>query len=446
MGNTQRIGKYNVVTNAEKPLTYLDAGADFIINKESEKLDADYVPAYNDVEKTTTTWIEFFEEDGTTPLSMTVARSRKDELPSGYLDDTPENIVAYADNKLHNVDLKGRSVRTLSHSPSINFTKDDEAPIEKYKMMLAELPEGAAEGKKVQDYYIVITQNSFSSYITGTEVLGSYTLSGNTYTLRDEFNETAFGALTITVGTDGSVTGATYTNDGNTIELVPFKVAGAESILQLGSTVEVRPGLSMPCTLDFMSNCTFKLVVPGGTTNIEISGKWTLAFEGPLPNITFKDVTKGSVSYAFGSQITFTWTGDLTDSLTDKTIVFTAEQAALKPLQSAVPDVEQVLELTTEKEIKSGLNAECKLAFFSDKTVKMTVSLMGSSIESTANWALEMSGVPNFTFTDANGGTFSFVYAAGTGTFTWNGDLGSIKDVTIDFSTPASGLAPLGKV
>lgn len=325
MGAKQCFGKYKVVTNAEQPLTYWDAGADFIINKESEKSDADYVPAYNDVQKTTTTWVEFFAEDGTTPLSMTVSRSRTD-LPSGYLNETPENIVAYADNKLHNVDLKGRTVRTLTHSPTIKFTKDDEAPVEKYKLMLSELPAGAAAGAKVQDYYISITQNSFTSYLSGLEVLGSYTLSGNTYTLNDDFNEVAYGTLTITVDADGTLTGATYTNNGKTIELVPYEI---DVLLHLESSVFVSEvNASLPCTLDFKPDKTFSLVVNG---KIIINGNWSFGTKESKPFVSFTEVTSGTISCEIGAEVTITWTGDLA-TFKDKTIVFTTAPVSLRPL------------------------------------------------------------------------------------------------------------------
>ena len=107
--------------------------------------------------------------------------------PRGYPDDAPSNRIAYVDNKLHNVDMKANviSVRTLSHSPTLSFTKEDEKPIEQFRLMLSDegdIPAGSTAGETVQDHYISITQSGFTSYITGREVLGSYTLEGDVYT------------------------------------------------------------------------------------------------------------------------------------------------------------------------------------------------------------------------------------------------------------------------
>ncbi len=288
MDGTTRTGRYKLV-EAGDTITYTDAGADFIVNRLDEELAS---PTFKDVEKTANSYVEFFEDDGTTPLSMMVDEPT-DAIPRGYPDDAPSNRIAYVDNKLHNVDMKANviSVRTLSHSPTLSFTKEDEKPIEQFRLMLSDegdIPAGSTAGETVQDHYISITQSGFTSYITGREVLGSYTLEGDVYTLTDVFAEEAFGTLTLQKSEGGAIVSATFASaDGGEIGLVSFAEAS------FGTLKGDFTGMGFPIPFTMTLNQDGTLVLNAATNAIE--GTWS--YDGEKLSYTAEGVEFTEMSY-----------------------------------------------------------------------------------------------------------------------------------------------------
>lgn len=433
MSGGAKKGTYKV--GSGETLEYEDAGADFVLN--------DPNPAEGDPNrdewKTTTSYIDFFEEDGTTPMVMRQDFNEGNGLV-GYREDDPNtNRIAYVDDMLHNVDLQGLiiSTRTLSHSPQVDFTIDDEMPIERARYMLAELPSYAEEGEKVQDFYIILTQNGFTVHLD-EDIQGTYTVTssadGETYALFDPMMNEDYGELVVSAGGTVTLTKA----DGTEIALVPYaEPSTVETIATLSGTTSVG---ETPIRIDLLlkDDDTYEIqawMVYAGLDPTLLAtlatGTYTVSDEAvvctPQGGEAFSlavtgDTVSGDWSGTFnGTTLNVTLTGDL-----------------------PAGDVIVLKELTVTQNV--GIDVEFTLSFLSDNTVTLTASLMGNSVEFTADWELVTTGLPEVKFSNASNGEFRYSWGAGGSVdFTWEGRLSENmqEDTTVVFNMPSTELAAL---
>ena len=537
MSGGAKKGTYKV--GSGETLEYEDAGADFVLN--------DPNPAEGDPNrdewKTTTSYIDFFEEDGTTPMVMRQDFNEGNGLV-GYREDDPNtNRIAYVDDMLHNVDLQGLiiSTRTLSHSPQVDFTIDDEMPIERARYMLAELPSYAEEGEKVQDFYIILTQNGFTVHLD-EDIQGTYTVTssadGETYALFDPMMNEDYGELVVSAGGTVTLTKA----DGTEIALVPYaEPSTVETIATLSGTTSVG---ETPIRIDLLLKdddtyeiqawmvyagldptllatlatgtytvsdeavvCTpqggeaFSLTVAGNA----VSGSWSGTFNGTTLNVTLTGELPSSVTTlstlsgttavgetplridlllksdgSFEMQAWMVYEGlepTLLATLATGTYTVSDEAVVCTPqggeafslavtgdtvsgdwsgtfngttlnvtLTGDLPagDVIVLKELTVTQNV--GIDVEFTLSFLSDNTVTLTASLMGNSVEFTADWELVTTGLPEVKFSNASNGEFRYSWGAGGSVdFTWEGRLSENmqEDTTVVFNMPSTELAAL---
>ena len=327
MDNTVVKGTYKEGTGAE--VEYVDAGSDFVQNDPNP---AEGDPT-RDEWKTTTSYIDFFEADGVTPYPM---QDTVSELYSGYADDVPTNRITYADGKLHNVCI-GIATRTLSHNPLMDFSTEDELAIELERYMAAELPEDAANGATVRQYYIVVTQNGYQHFEAGALVSdGTYkaaeTAEGTVYTLTDNLTEAEYGTLTVKADKSGAILAFA---EGGELELVPYSEAPVTGVMkELKTTASLMGGVvEAEFTLTFTSDG--KALVRGAVAanTIEVTADWQLVAEG-LPSVSFTNVSNGTIGFGWGADgsVTFTWTGDL-GAAGEQSVVFSMSASELSDLQ-----------------------------------------------------------------------------------------------------------------
>ena len=79
----------------------------------------------------------------------------------------------------------------------------------------------------------------------------------------------------------------------------------------------------------------------------------------------------------------------------------------------------------------------------SDGTLEMTNSMNQASYNVSAKWGMNADAIPpTITFSDSTNGTFTFELGE-KATFTWNGTLGSLGDMSVTFEMETSELAGL---
>lgn len=463
MMQTAYQGKYEVI---DMEITYIDAGADDMVNWKTDEggnkvtgndgnwiIDESPEPIANKdtVGLKSTKAVRFFEMDGTTPFVVNDAGTDH----QFYSKDTPSNVVAFTEGKLHNVML-GTYTRTLRQDADSDFSDDDEIRNLLYELMPEELPQWAIEANEempdapytVQDLSFRIYHNGYDDLMTG-EVLvsGTYTTTAGTDTNTTVYTLSEGGTLTLTV--NGDDYSAVYKNGDKEIEMVKWQKAqtGATVMKELTTTAKIMNAIDVDFKLSFMSDCTAVMSASLMGKDIEITANWELTMDGK-PSVSFKNVSQGKFEFTLAADVSFTWTGDLSESAKNQTVVFTMPASELADLQGAQPAVSEKLSLTAEDVDLGigGMKATFTLKFMSDGKVVLAGSLMGSSIEFTADWALSMSGTPSVTFTNSNGGTFAFGWGANsTVEFTWHGKLSSSipADTSIVFSAAVSELAKL---
>ena len=241
-----------------------------------------------------------------------------------------------ADGKLHNVCI-GIATRTLSHNPLMDFSTEDELAIELERYMAAELPEDAANGATVRQYYIVVTQNGYQHFEAGALVSdGTYkaaeTAEGTVYTLTDNLTEAEYGTLTVKADKSGAILAFA---EGGELELVPYSEAPVTGVMkELKTTASLMGGVvEAEFTLTFTSDG--KALVRGAVAanTIEVTADWQLVAEG-LPSVSFTNVSNGTIGFGWGADgsVTFTWTGDL-GAAGEQSVVFSMSASELSDLQ-----------------------------------------------------------------------------------------------------------------
>ena len=396
----------------EESITYRPSKENLEPDPESEHAQAD-------------TAIYLYEEDGTTPVKV----NRNTDGDEYYAVGTADNALAYANDTIYNVTYDGFT-RSLAHSPLNPFSENDEKAIEQYRFMLKneeDIPEGAEEGAVVQDYYFILTQKDYTSWLTGIASTGGYEADGNVYTLNDLITGAEYG--TLTVNEDGS---ASLETAEKTFELVPY-ADPAEIVFSLTGDATVM-GMNATLTLDLLDSGSYNI-----SATIHLSAG----------DMNGGVVETGSYTLS-GGQYTFTSdSGSALTATTDGANVSVAYEGTING--SAVSTTFTGSTVKVLKTLKTtqnvGIEVEFALIFTSDGRAALTASMMGSSIEFTADWVLDTSaGVPSVVFSNPSAGEFASGWGENsTVVFTWTGKLSDNmpSDTTLTFSMAATELADL---
>lgn len=361
--------------------------------------------------------VYFYEADGTTPFEI-----NRSDL---YADGTASNAIALADDALQNVTYD-ESTRTLLHSPLNPFSTSDEKAIEMYHFMLADesdIPD-SAEGATVQDYTITLTQKGYEANLLGSDSIGSYTVSGNVYTLTGTLPKGSYG--TITVSADGKT--ATYVSaDDKTIELVAYAEAQGTVVATMEGSATVLAGgnpMTISFTLSFYNDFTAELVANMGTMSLTVAtASWEIVGNG----IEFGSVSNGT----FGetqlvenyTKVNITWSGDLSANVTDAEVTLEAAASALSALKE-VPPVVKALQTYSG----SAYSGAVSLVFtiYDDGTCELVGN--GTSVVASGTWT--QATPTSFPTIELDNGTAVVSYADGQVYLTYTGNLGAGSEVT----------------
>ncbi len=186
-----------------------------------------------------------------------------------------------------------------------------------------------------------------------------------------------------------------------------------------------------------VQDLTFRIYHNGyddlATAEYMISGTYTSA-AGSDANTTVYTLSEGGT-------LTLTADGD------DYSAVYKngTEEIELVKWQKAQTGVTVMKELTASATVMQ-MNVDFTLTFNSDCTLVLAGSLMGSSIEITADWSMGGSMPPSVNFENASRGTFTFGWGeSSTVVFTWTGKLSDNvpEETTVTFSMAASELGDL---